>query len=258
MFNMPRAAINFNDGMGGGDVVDSNVIFNTCRESGDHGPINSWDRQPFLTTLLHGTEASFDPLPRRIESNFIFANFGGSQGVDNDDGSSWFNITSNVFYFAEGFKMDYGGHDSHFSSNLILAYPYDGQQCVNLGGFKEGHGHAYENNRCVVGLGGKRTGSGCGDPSCAYDEEEDPESLEKVVSVAQCDPAFLTLRNNEYFTTNGTAVFECSGTKHTLAELQGKGLEEGSRNSGLPDEEEMLAWARGLLPLVGSVVGDIK
>ena len=39
MFNMPRAAINFNDHLGGGDVVDSNIIFNTCRESGDHGSV---------------------------------------------------------------------------------------------------------------------------------------------------------------------------------------------------------------------------
>lgn len=36
-FNMPRAAINFNDGFGGGNVVINNLIFNTCKESGDHG-----------------------------------------------------------------------------------------------------------------------------------------------------------------------------------------------------------------------------
>jgi len=34
-----------NDGFGGGNDIDSNLIWNTCRESGDHGPINSWDRQ---------------------------------------------------------------------------------------------------------------------------------------------------------------------------------------------------------------------
>lgn len=39
MFNVPRAAINFNDMVGGGDVVKRNLLFNTCRESGDHGPI---------------------------------------------------------------------------------------------------------------------------------------------------------------------------------------------------------------------------
>ena len=26
--------------------IYENVLFNTCRESSDHGPINSWDRQP--------------------------------------------------------------------------------------------------------------------------------------------------------------------------------------------------------------------
>ena len=44
-FNGPRAGINFNDGFGGGNRVLNNVIFNQCRQSGDHGPINSWDRQ---------------------------------------------------------------------------------------------------------------------------------------------------------------------------------------------------------------------
>ena len=29
-----------NDGMAGGDVVEANLIFNQCRESGDHGPVS--------------------------------------------------------------------------------------------------------------------------------------------------------------------------------------------------------------------------
>eukprot|EP01043_Picozoa_sp_COSAG02_P002412 COSAG02_NODE_55_length_43887_cov_30.660364_33_plen_712_part_00 len=41
MFNAPRAGINFNDGFGGGTNVTSNLIFNQCRESGDHGAMNS-------------------------------------------------------------------------------------------------------------------------------------------------------------------------------------------------------------------------
>jgi len=39
-FNGPRAAINFNDGYGGGSLVESNLVWNTCRESQDHGPFN--------------------------------------------------------------------------------------------------------------------------------------------------------------------------------------------------------------------------
>lgn len=43
-FNGPRAGINFNDGFGGGNVIEHNLVFNFCRESSDHGPFNSWVR----------------------------------------------------------------------------------------------------------------------------------------------------------------------------------------------------------------------
>ena len=42
VFNGPRAGINFNDGFGGGTNVTNNLIFNQCRESGDHGAMNAW------------------------------------------------------------------------------------------------------------------------------------------------------------------------------------------------------------------------
>jgi hypothetical protein len=37
VFNGPRAAINLNDGFGGGSKISNNLIFNMCRETGDHG-----------------------------------------------------------------------------------------------------------------------------------------------------------------------------------------------------------------------------
>ncbi|CAF4863601.1 unnamed protein product, partial [Rotaria sp. Silwood1] len=52
MFNMPRAAININDGFYGNHTISHNVIFNTVRETSDHGPINTWDRQPYLTDAM--------------------------------------------------------------------------------------------------------------------------------------------------------------------------------------------------------------
>jgi hypothetical protein len=36
-----HAGINFNDGFGGGDELAWNLVFSTCRNSGDHGPFNS-------------------------------------------------------------------------------------------------------------------------------------------------------------------------------------------------------------------------
>ena len=37
VFNVPRAAVNYNDGAGGGSELAYSLLFNTCRESGDHG-----------------------------------------------------------------------------------------------------------------------------------------------------------------------------------------------------------------------------
>ena len=37
-FNGPRALINFNDGFGGNRSIIGCALFNSCRESGDHGP----------------------------------------------------------------------------------------------------------------------------------------------------------------------------------------------------------------------------
>ena len=72
-FNGPRAGINFNDGFGGGSLVTENLIFNTCRESGDHGPFNSWDRQPFLTVDPATGVTSLAPAVNRINrSEVIF------------------------------------------------------------------------------------------------------------------------------------------------------------------------------------------
>ena len=71
----------FNDALGGGNVIENNLLWNTCRESGDHGAINSWNRQPFLHDLGPGGKPSFTPLPTTIKDNFIFANYGSSQGT---------------------------------------------------------------------------------------------------------------------------------------------------------------------------------
>ena len=107
-FNGPRSGINFNDGFGGGHRISRNLVFNQCRQSGDHGPLNSWDRQPFLTDVRYGKDRpSYEAADSEVNNNFIIANYGGSQGFDNDDGSSWYNIHDN-FIYGEGLKQDYG------------------------------------------------------------------------------------------------------------------------------------------------------
>lgn len=116
-FNGPRAGINFNDCFGGGDEVAQNIIFNTCRESGDHGPINSWDRLPYLTTVRNGTP-SLVPADRNIHHNFIVSNYQGTKGVDNDDGSSYYQIHHNFLVGGWMHKSNFGGHSKDSFNNL--------------------------------------------------------------------------------------------------------------------------------------------
>ena len=88
VFNIPRAAINFNDGFGGGAELTQNLLFNSCRESSDHGAFNSWDRLPYWTTVRNGTVSTI-PAFNNVHRNFIVANYAADGGcLDNDDGSS--------------------------------------------------------------------------------------------------------------------------------------------------------------------------
>ena len=84
-----RRTQNFNDGFGGGNTIHDDLLFNSCRESSDHGPFNSvraprpasqsvnslavvtlargsqWDRQPYMTEIGDGT-ASLEPAYNHI------------------------------------------------------------------------------------------------------------------------------------------------------------------------------------------------
>lgn len=100
-YNGPRAHININDGFGGGSLIRNNALWNSCRESGDHGAINTWDRTPFLTTIRTGAP-SLIPAYNNVSGNMIISNYNSFDGIDNDDGSSYYDIASNVFYMNEG------------------------------------------------------------------------------------------------------------------------------------------------------------
>lgn len=232
MYNMARAAVNFNDMMGGGDVVARNVIFNTCRESGDHGPINSWDRQPFMTDIWQEDQASFIPKRRRIFRNIVIANYGASEGVDNDDGSSWYHVSNNVFFDAEGFKMDYGGHDSLFEYNLVISYPtrirrHGGSRCINFQHFLPGHGHIAQHNKCVV---------------------PNPQS-HPLIELAVCRNGHQILQDNLYYTPSAAASIKCGYNEDDplipFRQAQGSfGLEMGSSVLALPNTaDEIVSWA---------------
>lgn len=67
-----------------------------------------------------------------------------------------YNITHNFFFEADAWKMDYGGHDSAVTHNVIYHGDggdhdgNDGQNCLNIWSFLPEHGVPYNNNKCIL------------------------------------------------------------------------------------------------------------
>ena len=120
MFNIPRAGININDGFYGNHTLSYNVIFNTVRETSDHGPINTWDRQPFLTDGAQTGVPSLWQHESYIHHNTLFNNYYSFYPIDHDDGSCFYEDSYNFQVY--GGKKNYLGH-SKTDHHEIYVYP---------------------------------------------------------------------------------------------------------------------------------------
>jgi len=100
IYNIPRAAICINDGCWGGHVIEYNDAFNTVRETGDHGPFNSWGRDRhwgIKDDKLRKSLCKLDNWKTTIIRNNRFRHDGShSWGIDMDDGSSNYRIYNNL------------------------------------------------------------------------------------------------------------------------------------------------------------------
>jgi len=145
-FNGPRAGINFNDGMGGGNILDSNLIFNMVRETQDHGTFNSWDRQPFLSLDDEG-KPTYVSKTNEITRNFMINDINSQEAVDNDDGSAYYDTHHNFFPFSSGGqKNDFEGHDNSHHHNIY----YNTGNCMAINQQREGHEDSFYNNTCIL------------------------------------------------------------------------------------------------------------
>jgi len=151
-FNGPRAMVNFNDGFGGGHDLGDNLIFNSCRESSDHGAFNSWDRQPYVT-LVGGShaKATAQPAYSRLHNNFIVANYAADGGCfDNDDGSSWY-LEQNNFCVYGGMKSNFEGHNKRSSNNVHAFASVYGDKCLGgINQISDEYAEGYFNNTCIL------------------------------------------------------------------------------------------------------------
>jgi len=206
-FNGPRAGINFNDGFGGGDELSHNLVFSACRESGDHGPFNSWDRQVYLTNVRDGSPSVIMEW-RQLHHNFLIDNYAPQEGVDNDDGSCYYHTHDNfMVYGNQGLKSDFGGHDNRHQDNI---YAYVTRALFEHVNVREGHENWFTGNKVFM------TQTWVGRPRCTA-----PASV---------------MYNNTYFTPNGTAT-ECD---MDLLDWIAQGHEQGSQVRILPEDDEYI------------------
>lgn len=230
-FNLARAGFNFNDGFGGGDEVYENVLFNTCRESSDHGPINSWDRQPFITTILNGTPTTQMDW-RDVTRNIVISNYGGSKEVDNDDGSLFYNIHHNFMAYGLGQKFKCGAIKSSQNVKAFIAEGgrFDAGCTTHPSAFYPNVWH----NDTMVHLGNSNfTYRNCwGADSVGHDWDK------------------TQVQNNTIYlqTSDVHAMISCEDADIALSDFQKQGNEPGSQEFyGYPATDDILQWARAAI-----------
>ncbi|MCY2995286.1 MAG: PDZ domain-containing protein [Planctomycetota bacterium] len=106
LYDVPRAGINIGDGCWGGHVVEFCDIFDTVKETGDHGSFNSWGRDRFwgLSGLNLNDDKTWEAeqdLPRLdavktviLRNNRWRCDHGWD--IDLDDGSTNYHIVNNL------------------------------------------------------------------------------------------------------------------------------------------------------------------
>ena len=237
MFNMPRAAININDGFYGNHTISWNVIFNTVRETSDHGPINSWDRQPYLTDALQPGVPSLWQHTTYIHHNTIVSNYHSVWPLDHDDGSCFYEDSYNFLVY--GGKKNYIGH-SKTDHHEIFVYPD-----LSVGGPRTAV--------CATDHGVTRGISGWNEVwiqnTCVLYQNSVPYSID------DCDTAKLYVpyfANNSIYIPSGTEIaFICNvnGTsaRLSLQQWQSYGLDIGTIAETAPNIKTIIEWGRKML-----------
>jgi hypothetical protein len=122
IFNSPRSVININDGTWGGHEIAYNNGYDCVRETGDHGPFNSWGRDRFWSTNQTNTQtAALDAIDvTTIHNNrFVGTNKDGYHTIDLDDGSSYYTIYNNLMMEA-GLKLREGFRRKAYNNITII------------------------------------------------------------------------------------------------------------------------------------------
>jgi hypothetical protein len=104
IYDMPRAGINIGSGCWGGHVIEFCDVFDTVKETGDHGSFNSWGRDRFWRPNIREVNEWVKQAPELplldVVNLIVLANnrwrCDHGWDIDLDDGSSHYVITNNL------------------------------------------------------------------------------------------------------------------------------------------------------------------
>lgn len=129
IYDVPRAAVCINDGSWGGHVIENCDIWNTVRETGEHGPFNSWGRDRIwpLNDTTNPHLVSIDMLSPNILRHNRITNSrktvsAGNWAIDLDDGSSNYEIYNNLC-LGSTLKLREGYYRKVWNNIFVSAVP---------------------------------------------------------------------------------------------------------------------------------------
>ncbi len=130
--HMPRSGVNICENAFGGHQILHNDIYDCVRETGDHGPFNSWGRDRFWSLKRYETTGKYGKLKKpyalqdmtarnELVGNRVIGSHGF--GIDLDDGSSGYTIENNLC-IGVGIKLREGFLRT-VRNNVLLFAPFD-------------------------------------------------------------------------------------------------------------------------------------
>ena len=196
--NTPRAAICLNDGLHGGHVIEYNDIHDTVRETGDHGPFNSWGREPYWChSQGHGPVSHpAGNVARYVKKQTVirFNKFVDQKGwgIDLDDGSSFYHLHGNLCI---GISLKLREGINRLVENNIVYRP------VNPPAFHrgyEGNGDRYRRNIVVMDTGSDRP-----EADANFQKGKSSGAVCDIIAPPEKGPWFAEFDTNLYYSNIG-------------------------------------------------------
>jgi hypothetical protein len=228
IYNTPRAGICLNDGQWGGHLVEFNDVHDTVLETGDHGPFNSWGREPYwCMDQSHGPASheagdvkKYARFTTVIRNNRFCDSHGW--GIDLDDGSSHYHVYNNLCL---GVSIKLREGDYRLVENNIFINP------ANPPGIHVG----YENNhdQFVRNIVVTNTQFDSPEADVNFKPDKGEGAVMQVILPPTVGPIAKEFNHNLFFNDVGEAFVDLlppgkTIARHTLATWQELGYDQDS------------------------------